>query len=130
MGISGRTNLEAVDALSKFAKKPVVPVEVVFGLHLKTAVTYLGNNILVLDPSSVNATALTGFKWIETGESERYAANCLTIGNTILMARGFNKLANKIRREGFKTLELDMSEFEKANGGISCLSIIFKKDID
>ena len=130
VGISGRTNLEAVDALSKFVKKPVVPVEVVFGLHLKTAVTYLGNNILVLDPSSVNATALTGFKWIETGESERYAANCLTIGNTVLMARGFNKLANKIRREGFKTLELDVSEFEKANGGISCLSIIFKKDID
>ena len=130
IGISSRTNLEAVDALAKFAGKPVVPVEVILGLHLKTAVSYLGNNTLVLDPSSVNANALTGFKWIETGKPDRYAANCLSIGNTVLMARGSNRVANKIREEGFKTIELDMSEFEKANGGPTCLSIVFKKDIN
>jgi len=130
IGISSRTNLEAVDALAKFAGKPVVPVEVILGLHLKTAVSYLGNNTLVLDPSSVNANALTGFKWIETGKPDRYAANCLSIGNTVLMARGSDRVANKIREEGFKTIELDMSEFEKANGGPTCLSIVFKKNIN
>ena len=41
-----------------------------------------------------------------------------------------NKVANNIRKEGFKTIELDMSEFEKADGGLTCLSIIFKKDAD
>jgi dimethylargininase len=45
----------------------------------------------------------------------------------VLMPKGFKKIASQIRKEGFKTLELDMSEFEKANGGITCLSIIFKK---
>ena len=127
VGISRRTNRQAIDALAEFARKPVVPIEVLRGLHLKTAATYLGNNVLALDSSSIDTTALTGFKWIETGEADCYAANCVTIGNTVLVARGFPKVADKIRAEGFKTIELDMSEFEKAGGGLSCLSIIFKK---
>ena len=127
MGISSRTNREAVDALAKFTKKPVFPVEVLFGLHLKTSVTYLGNNVLVLDPSSINPTPLNGFKWIETGRSNRYAANCLAIGNTILMSKRSNEVADKIRKEGFKTVQLDISEFEKADGGLTCLSIVFNE---
>jgi len=130
VGISSRTNLQAVDALAKFAKKPVVPVEVTNGLHLKTVATYLGKNILALDSSSLKTKALDKFKWIETGESDRFAANCLAIGNTVLIAAGSKNLANKIRKEGFKTIELDLSEFEKANGGPTCLSIVFKKDAD
>lgn len=128
VGLSRRTNRQAIDALAKFAGKPVVPVEVIRGLHLKTAATYLGNNILVLDPSSIDTTALTGFKWIDTGEADRYAANCLTIGNTVLVAKGFPGVTDKIRKEGFKTIELDMSEFEKADGALTCLSIILKKN--
>ena len=119
--------MQAIDALAKFTKKPVIPIKVNRGLHLKTSVTYLGNKTLVIDPSSIETSALNGFKWIETGNSDRYAANCLCIGNMVLMPKEFKKIATQIRKEGFKTLELDMSEFEKANGGITCLSIIFKK---
>jgi dimethylargininase len=127
VGVSSRTNLQAINALAKFTKKPVIPVKVSLGLHLKTSVTYLGSNTLVIDPSSIETSSLSEFKWIETEKPDRYAANCLGIENIVLMPKGFNKVATKIRKEGFKTLELDMSEFEKANGGITCLSIIFKK---
>ena len=127
VGVSSRTNLQAINALAKFTKKPVIPVKVSLGLHLKTSVTYLGSNTLVIDPSSIDASSLSEFKWIETEKPDRYAANCLGIENMVIMPKGFNKVATKIRKEGFKTLELDMSEFEKANGGITCLSIIFKK---
>ena len=130
VGISSRTNLQAVDALAKFIRKPIVPVEVTCGLHLKTVATYLGKNILVLDSSSLKTNALGEFKWIETGESDRYAANWLAVGNKVLLAAGSKNVAKKIRAEGFKTVELDMSEFEKADGGPTCLSIIFKKDVD
>ena len=130
IGISGRTNLQAVDALAQFARKPVVPIKVTFGLHLKTVATYLGKNILVLDSPSLKTNALGEFKCIETGESDRYAANCLTIGDTVLISAGSKNLAKKIRKEGFKTLELDVSEFEKVNGGLTCLSVIFKKNTD
>jgi len=127
VGISERTNMEAVDALAKFTKKPVFPVEVLFGLHLKTSVTYLGNNILVLDPSSLNTHPLREFKWVEISRPNRYAANCLAIGDTVLMSKGSNEVADKIHEEGFKTLPLDISEFEKADGGLTCLSIVLKQ---
>jgi len=124
VGLSNRTNMEAVDALAKLTKKTVVPVKVLLGLHLKTSVTYLGKNILILNSSSIDTAELSGFKWIETGNANRYAANCLAIGNTVLMSKGSNVLAHKIHREGFKVIELDISEFEKADGGITCLSIV------
>ena len=127
VGISERTNMEAVNALAKFTKKPVFPVEVLFGLHLKTSVTYLGNNILVLDPSSLDTHPLREFKWVEISRPNRYAANCLAIGDTVLMSKGSNEVADKIHEEGFKTLELDISEFEKADGGLTCLSIMLKQ---
>ena len=127
IGISSRTNLEAVNELAKFTKKPVVPVKVLSGLHLKTSVSYLGKNILVLDPSSVDTTPLHEFKWIESSKSNRCSANCLAIGKTVLISKGSNEIANKIHQEGFKTLQLDISEFEKADGGLTCLSIILKQ---
>ena len=127
VGISSRTNLEAVNELTKFTKKPVVPVKVLSGLHLKTSVSYLGGNILVLDPSSVDTTPLHGFKWIETSKSNRCSANCLAIGETVLISKRSNEIANEIHQEGFKTLQLDISEFEKADGGLTCLSIILKQ---
>jgi len=127
VGISSRTNFEAVNALAKFTKKPVIPIKILRGLHLKTSVSYLGNDILVLDPSSLDTHPLREFKWIEIRRPNRYFANCLAIGNTVLISKGSNEVADKIHKEGFKTLSLDISEFEKADGGLTCLSIIFKK---
>ena len=128
VGISTRTNREGADALSRVTGKPVIPVPVLRGLHLKTAATFLGEDLLVIDSSSVDTSALSGFQFIETGESDRYAANCLAIGKTVLMPTGFPKVAESIRKEGFETVELEMSEFEKADGGPTCLSIIFDTD--
>ena len=125
VGISSRTNLEAVNSLAKFTTKPVIPVKVIRGLHLKTSVSYIGNNIIVLDPSSIETTSLRTFKWIETNG---HAANCLAIGNIVLISKGCTKEADKIRLKGFKTREVDISEFEKADGGLTCLSIILKKN--
>ena len=127
VGISSRTNFEAVNALAKFTKKPVIPIKILRGLHLKTSVSYLGNDILVLDPSSVETNPLHEFKWIETDSSSHRAANCLAIENKVLMSKESNQIADRIHKEGFKTLELDISEFEKADGGLTCLSIILKQ---
>ena len=127
VGISSRTNFEAVNALAKFTKKPVIPIKILRGLHLKTSVSYLGNDILVLDPSSVETNPLHEFKWIETDSSSHRAANCLAIENKVLMSKESNQIADRIHKEGFKTLELDISEFEKADGGLTCLSIMLKQ---
>ncbi|MBC8287212.1 MAG: hypothetical protein H8E42_07035 [Nitrospinae bacterium] len=124
VGLSKRTNLRAIQALSKLTSKKVVPVAVIKGLHLKSATTFLGNNLLIIDPTRVDASNLKQFDWIEVSEDESYAANCLTLGSTVLMPAGFLNVRNKIQAHGFKTLELEMSEFEKADGSITCLSLI------
>jgi dimethylargininase len=124
VGLSKRTNLRAIQALSKLTSKKVVPVAVTKGLHLKSASTFLGNNLLIIDPTRVDASNLTQFNWIEVSASESYSANCLTLGNTVLMPAGFPNVRDKIHAQGREILELEMSEFEKADGSITCLSLI------
>jgi dimethylargininase len=124
VGLSKRSNIQAVQALAKLTPKKVIPVTVTKGLHLKSATTYLGNNLLIIDPSRLDASSLKDFDWIEVAENESYAANCLALGNTILMPTGFPSISEKIRAYGFKTIELEMSEFEKADGAVTCLSLI------
>jgi len=124
VGLSKRTNTNAIQFFSEQVCKNVVSVPVVKGLHLKSAVSSLGNNILLIDPKRVETRAFKNFKWIEVEEKDSYAANCLTVGNKIIMPSGFPEVSGKIRQHGFETIELEMSEFEKADGGVTCLSII------
>ena len=123
-GQSTRTNREAVTALADSCGKPTVPVPVHRGLHLKSSVSFLGGNLLVIDPSSVETSSFKNFEWIEVDEGERYAANCLTLGKFVLLPTGFPRVADKIRGHGYQVIELEMSEFEKADGGVTCLSLI------
>ena len=122
VGISKRTNINAVKALEKLTPKKVIPVVVKKGLHLKSAVTYLGNNLLVIDSSRIETSNLKQFEWINVNHS--YSANCLALGDHVLMPSGFPDVHEKIISSGFKAVELEMSEFEKADGAITCLSII------
>jgi len=124
VGQSQRTNRQAAEALSQFTRKKIVPVPVHRGPHLKTFASYLGKNVLVIDPTSVDPSAFETFERIEVREEERYAANCLAVGNHVLMPEGFPDLAGSIAEHGFEVIPLAMSEFEKADGGVTCLSLV------
>jgi dimethylargininase len=125
IGLSKRSNARAIQSLSQKVEKEVIPVPVVKGLHLKSAVSYLGNNILLIDPARVESSAFKSFQWIKAEEKDSYAANCLALGNRIIMPAGFPTIREKILQHDFETVEVEMSEFEKADGGVTCLSIIF-----
>jgi dimethylargininase len=127
VGLSKRTNLRAIQTLSKLTSKKVVPVAVKKGLHLKSAATFLGNNLLIIDPTRVDASNFQYFDWIEVSENESYSGNCLALGNTVLMPAGFPNVRDTIQSHGRETLELEMSEFEKADGSITCLSLIIPR---
>ena len=124
VGLSQRTHRAAVEALQSLTPKPVVPVHVKQGLHLKTSVSSLGNHLLIIQPSQVDTEPLNGYEWIEVDEDEAYAANCLTVGNNVILPAGFPKLEQQIREHGFSTLPVEMSEFQKADGGVTCLSLL------
>ena len=128
VGLTSRTDAKAAKFLSKHICKKMVCIPVIKGLHLKSAVSYLGNNILLISPERVETSVFKNFKWIEVEERDSYAANCLALGNRVIMPAGFQKVNEKIRQYGFETIELEMSEFEKADGGVTCLSLIISSE--
>ena len=98
-------------------------------LHLKSGLAYLGDNRL-----AVNEALLTSdkfgkqfrkFEVIRLESGEEYAANCLAFDGTILVAAGYPRFESELRRFGYRTIALDMSEFQKMDGGLSCLSLRF-----
>jgi len=124
VGQSQRTTSEAIEALQSLTSKQVIPVAVQQGLHLKTSVSTLGKNLLVINPSHVETEPFHNFEWIEVDEEETYAANCLTVGENVILPAGFPKLEQRIQTHGFSTLPVEMSEFQKADGGVTCLSLL------
>ncbi len=124
IGLSKRSDERAIQSLSQKIDKEIVPVPVVKGLHLKSAVSYLGNNVLLINPERVESGAFKNFQWIEVEAKDSYAANCLALGNQIIMPAGFSTVREKMLQHGFETVEVEMSEFEKADGGVTCLSLI------
>ena len=127
VGQSQRTNKEAVEALQSLTSKQVVPVRVKQGLHLKTSVSTLGGKLLVINPSHIETEPFRDFEWIEVDEGEAYAANCLTVGNNVILPAGFPKLEQRIQAHGLSTLPVEMSEFQKADGGVTCLSLLINE---
>jgi dimethylargininase len=124
VGLSQRTSTEAIATLQSLTPKQVVLVQVKKGLHLKTSVSTLGKSLLVINPSHVETEPFREFEWIEVDEKEAYAANCLAVGENVILPAGFPKLEQRIQQHGFKTLPVAMSEFQKADGGVTCLSLL------
>ncbi len=94
-------------------------------LHLKSACTYLGDNHVILSKGYFNTDILRDFKKIVVPNGEEYAADCLAINRTVLMAKDYPKTRKLIEKEGFSVKELNVSEFRKGDGALTCLSIIW-----
>jgi dimethylargininase len=126
VGISARTNWEGARQLaSLLASHGYTSSEVAVdeGLHLKSDIAYLGNGIFICTPKMAAMAGQSGR--IIPDETESYAANCLAVNGKVLIARGFPKTARIVAEMGYSTIELDMSEFRKMDGGLTCLSLLF-----
>jgi len=128
VGLSARTNLNAVSQVKQILKDTnlqVVPVKVRNVLHLKSVCTYLGRNYVILSKGNFDTDVLSGLAKIIVPKGEEYAADCLAINETILMAKGYPKTKRRIEAEGFQVEELEMSEFRKGEGALTCLSVVW-----
>jgi len=94
-------------------------------LHLKTGVAYLENNNLVACGEFLNANEFENFNQIEVDWEESYAANCIWVNNNVIIPEGYPKTRKKITEAGYAIIEVDVSEFKKLDGGLSCLSLRF-----
>lgn len=128
IGISERTNRQGAAQLITLLRKygmdgEMVPLREM--LHLKSGLSYLENNILLISREFSRLPAFQSFDRIEVDADEGYMANSLWINGTVLVPAGFPVTLEKIRSAGYPALLLDMSEFRKLDGGLSCLSLRF-----
>ena len=128
IGLSERTNLEGAQQIIKFLEQydlsgSVIKLEKV--LHLKTGVAYLEHNNLLACGEFVTLEEFQKFNILEITEDESYAANCIWVNDRVLIPKGFTKARRTIEKSGYLTVEVDVSEFQKLDGGLSCLSLRF-----
>ncbi len=128
VGLSARTNKAGARQLIRILADwgyggTMVPMSGM--LHLKTGVAYLGGGWLLLTGELIKCPAFRKFDIIAVPAGEAYAANCIRVNDRVLMAQGFPLTRNAVERAGFDTVALDVSEFRKMDGGLSCLSIRF-----
>ena len=126
VGRSARTNDEGIRQFGEIAGRHgrrVVPVPVTGALHLKTVVDRLDDETVLVAPGHVAAAALAGLRVVETAPGERAAANVLAIGGRVLVPTRFEETAARVAAAGFAPMPVDTSEFAKADGGLTCLSI-------
>ncbi len=94
-------------------------------LHLKSGIAYLGENRLVLTDALKHRDEFAGYEHIRASPAEEYGANCVRINDCVLIPIGCGKLAEDLQNAGYQTIGLEMSEFQKMDGGLSCLSLRF-----
>ena len=94
-------------------------------LHLKSGISYIGNNTFVAMEEMARNKAFDGYEFIRVLAEENYAANCVRVNDRVLVAAGNPRLTVELVEHGFNPLVLDISEFQKMDGGLSCLSLRF-----
>ena len=128
VGETERTNAHGIAQLRAILEPRGVRVEAIpvrEFLHLLTAVTYIGDNLVVVHQDFAEHPNLKEFARVIVPREEAYCANTLGIGKYVIVPAGFPKTLERLRAEGFEVLQVPMSEFYKADGGVSCLSLIW-----
>lgn len=128
IGISQRTNKEGAEQLGKILEKDGflwTPVPLAGGLHLKSDVNYIGRNTLLLSQDMAGLEIFDQYEKIVVDKEEAQAANSLLVNGRLLTPKGFPRTSAKLRIKGFDLIELETSEIQKMDGGLSCMSLRF-----
>ncbi|MCO6545769.1 MAG: dimethylarginine dimethylaminohydrolase family protein [Gilliamella sp.] len=128
IGLSARTNQAGANQMIAILEKygltgSVVKLEKV--LHLKTGLAYLENNNLLAAGEFITKPEFQCFNIIEIPEQESYAANCIWVNGHVIMPMGYPTTKAKIEKLGYQVIEVDTSEYQKIDGGVSCMSLRF-----
>jgi len=128
VGLTARTNEEGIRQLRTIVAPygyEVITVPVTGCLHLKSAVTHLGKNVLLANRAWFDAAPLAGYQWIDVDPSEPHAGNALALNGSVLFPASFPLTLARIEAKGFRVLPIDIAELQKAESGLTCSSLIF-----
>ena len=127
VGIDTRTNKSGFEQFSIAASRfgyNCIPVPFDNGMpHLKTELSALDEETLIMSARFEKRDEFTGFKKLVVQKGEEYSSNCLYLGSKLLVPAGFSATAELLDKNGFNPEFIDMSEFRKMDGGLTCLSL-------
>ena len=129
VGLSSRSNQSAVEQTQKFLAPygyTVQGVEVTGYLHLKSAVTQVRDDTLLINPAWIDRNLFGEMTFIEVNEAEPSAANAVRLGDTVLYPASFPKTQRRLEVAGLRLQIVDATEVAKAEGAVTCCSLIFQ----
>lgn len=128
VGVSSRSNRSGIEQLAS-ATAPwgyrVVPVTAGECLHLKSAVTQVGHTLLLINRRLVEVNYFSGMDFIDVAEEEPLGANALRIGEQVVYSAAYPRTRERLEEKGIVVKPVDVSEVEKAEGAVTCCSLIF-----
>ena len=128
VGASARTNADGIAQLRRIAGTAGYTVQAVpirGCLHLKSAVTEVADGTVLINPEWVDRIAFAPFGQIEIDRDEPHAANAICIGDSVVYPASFPKTLRRLESAGIRPTLVDMSELQKAEGAVTCCSLVF-----
>ncbi len=130
VGRSGRSNEDGLRQLTALGGEygyAVVSVALRGCLHLKSAVTDVSPDRLLLNPAWVTPESFQGWAWVAVAPGEEHASNALRIGGGLIYPASFPRTLESLGRMGVKVIPVDVSEIQKAEGAVTCCSLVFEE---
>jgi dimethylargininase len=130
VGQSARSNAAGIDQLRERAAGfgyEVHPVPIHGCLHLKSAVTQVAEDTLLVQPAWVDPAVFGGFRRIEVDPGEEHAANALWLGSGVLYPACFPRTQRRLEEAGIAVTSVDVSELQKAEGAVTCCSLVLRE---
>ena len=132
VGISARSNAAGREQLRELLAPFGYTVEGVATLdclHLKSAVTQADEDTVLVNPAWVDVAPFSGYRMIEVDPAEQHAANAVRIGNVLVYPDCFPRTLERLRAAGIAVTTVDVSELQKAEGAVTCCSILFRNSM-
>ena len=133
VGISARTNAAGAEQLAAWLAARGIGCTAIDIrarediLHLKSGLAWLGGHRLLAIDGLAAVLARSGYDLVKVDDDEQYAANAVRVNDVVLIASGYPRLERRLAELGYRTLALDMTEFARVDGGLSCLSLRFRR---
>lgn len=128
VGTSVRSNVQGIEmlgvALQPFGYK-VIAVPMQGALHLKSVCTALDDHTLLADLRHLDPAAFPEYRLVQVPPDESPAANVLRVNGTVCIHAGFHKTIDLLQSQGYELSTINISEFLKAEAGLTCMSILF-----
>ncbi|HVI72557.1 MAG TPA: arginine deiminase family protein [Pyrinomonadaceae bacterium] len=131
IGVSKRTNEEGANQLARWLDSVgytsgLIDIRGLSNiLHLKSGLAYIGGERLLITETLPPHQEFRRYELTYLSSVEQYAANCVAVNGKVLVAAGFDAMKNQLEDLDYQTIALEMSEFQKMDGGLSCLSLRF-----